>query len=317
VLHASSAGCERMKKWIAFIHERREHHMGEMLKGRVAVITGAGNGLGRADAISFAAQGAHVVVNDLGTSHDGYGSASGAADLVVEQIRKAGGVAVANYASVTTEDGANSIIQQAVQEFGRIDILVNNAGIIRHQDIDVILTEDWDLTIKTHLYGMMYCTRAATAHMKKQGYGRILCTSSHIGFGFPGQASYSTVKEGIVGFARTVAREMAQYRTTCNVLRPIAAWRGTAPEMQNPLFETNQPEDVAALATYLVSDAADHINGCIFEVLHGHVGIFVEPPPVAGSITKDGTWTAEELMKVIPVQLTAGRSREVFPFTLP
>jgi len=291
--------------------------MGEMLKGRVAVITGAGNGLGRADAISFAAQGARVVVNDLGTSHDGYGSASSAADLVVEQIRSAGGVAVANCASVATEDGATSIIQQAVREFGRIDILVNNAGIIRHQNINEILTEDWDLTIKTHLYGMMYCTRAATAHMKKQGYGRILCTSSHIGFGFPGQATYSTVKEGIVGFARTVAREMAPYGTTCNVLRPIAAWRGTAPEMRHPMFENNQPEDVAALATFLVSEAADPINGCIFEVLHGHIGIFVEPPPVAKIITKDGNWTAEELMKVIPEELTAGRSREVFPFTLP
>jgi NAD(P)-dependent dehydrogenase (short-subunit alcohol dehydrogenase family) len=291
--------------------------MGDMLKGRVAVITGAGNGLGRADAISFAAQGARVVVNDLGTSHDGHGTSHSDADQVVERIRKAGGVAVANYASVTTEDGARSIIQQAVDEFGRIDILINNAGIIRHQDIDKIITDDWDLTIKTHLYGMMYCTRAATAYMKKQNYGRILCTSSHIGFGFPGQASYSTVKEGIVGFARTVAREMAPFGTTCNILRPIAAWRGTAPEMRNPLFETNQPEDVAALATYLVSEAADHINGCIFEVLHGHVGIFVEPPPLAKALKKDGSWTAEELAKAIPKELTAGRSREVFPFTLP
>ena len=291
--------------------------MGDMLKGRVAVITGAGNGLGRADAIAFAAQGARVVVNDLGTSADGYGASHNDADRVVEQIRKAGGVAFANYASVTEEAGAKSIIQQAIDEFGRIDILINNAGIIRHQDIDSIITEDWDLTIKTHLYGMMYCTRAATAYMKKQNYGRILCTSSHIGFGFPGQASYSTVKEGIIGFARTVAREMAKYHTTCNVIRPIAVWRGPGPKVKNPVYEANQPEDVAALATYLVSEAADHINGCIFEVLHGHVGIFVEPPPVEKELDKDGSWTAEELAKVIPEKLTAGRSREEFPFTLP
>jgi NAD(P)-dependent dehydrogenase (short-subunit alcohol dehydrogenase family) len=288
-----------------------------MLKGRVAVITGAGNGLGRADALSFAAQGARVVVNDLGTSHDGRGSSRADADRVVEQIRKAGGIAVANYASVTTEDGAKSIIQQAVDEFGRIDILINNAGIIRHQDIDQIITEDWDLTVKTHLYGMMYCTRAATAYMKKQNYGRILCTSSHIGFGFPGQASYSTVKEGIVGFARTIAREMAPYGTTCNVLRPIAVWRGPGPKIKNPVYEANQPEDVAALATYLVSEAADPINGCIFEVLHGHVAIFVEPPPVAKTLKKNGSWTPEELAKAIPETLTAGRSREVFVNTLP
>jgi NAD(P)-dependent dehydrogenase (short-subunit alcohol dehydrogenase family) len=291
--------------------------MGDMLKGKVAAITGAGNGLGRAYAISFAAQGASVLVNDLGTSHDGHGSSRNPADLVVEQIRNAGGKAAANYASVIAEDGAISIIQQAVSEFGRIDILVNNAGIIRHQDIDQILTEDWDLTIKTHLYGMMFCTRAATAFMKKQNYGRILCTSSHIGFGFPGQASYSTVKEGIVGFARTVAREMAKYGVTCNILRPIAAWRGTSPEMRDPRFEANQPEDVAALATYLVSEAADNINGCIFEVLHGHVGIFVEPPTLQKVIYKDGSWTAEELMKMIPSTLTVGRFREEFPFTLP
>jgi NAD(P)-dependent dehydrogenase (short-subunit alcohol dehydrogenase family) len=293
--------------------------MGEILKGRVAVITGAGNGLGRADAISFAAQGARVVVNDLGTSHDGHGSSHSDADQVVEQIRAAGGLAVANYASVTTEDGAKSIIQQAIDEFGRIDILINNAGIIRHQDIDAILTEDWDLTIKTHLYGMMFCTRAATAYMKKQKYGRILCTSSHIGFGFPGQASYSTVKEGIVGFARSVSREMAKHGTTCNVIRPIAVWRGPGPKIDkpDPKFMANQPEDVAALATYLVSEAADHINGCIFEVFHGHVGIFVEPPPVAKVLQKDGSWTPEELMKAVPETLTAGRSREVFPFTLP
>jgi len=291
--------------------------MGEMLKGRVAVVTGAGNGLGRAYAISFAAQGARVVVNDLGTSADGYGASHNDADHVVEQIRKAGGVAVANYASVAVEDQAKSIIQQSVDEFGRVDILINNAGIIRHQDIDAIKTEDWDLMLRTHLYGMMYCTRAATAYMKNQNYGRILCTSSHIGLGFPGQASYSTVKEGIVGFARTVAREMAKYGTTCNVLRPIAVWRGPGPKIKDPVYEKNQPEDVAALATYLVSEAADPINGCIFEVFHGHVGIFVEPQPVAKVIKKDGSWTAEELATVIPKELTAGRSREEFPFTLP
>ena len=291
--------------------------MGSMLKGRVAVITGAGNGLGRADAISFAAQGARVVVNDLGTSHDGHGASRDDADRVVEQIRQTGGIAVANYASVTTEEGATSIIQQAIDKFGRIDILINNAGILRHQDIDAIKTEDWDLTIKTHLYGMMYCTRAASAHMKKQKYGRILCTSSHIGFGFPGQASYSTVKEGIVGFARTIARELAPFGTTCNIIRPIALWRGPGPEIKDPRIEANKPEDVAALATYLVSEAADHINGCIFEVLHGHVAIFVEPPPIAKTLTKDGSWTPEELARAIPESLTAGRSREVFPNTLP
>ncbi|MBN2242379.1 MAG: SDR family NAD(P)-dependent oxidoreductase [Acidobacteria bacterium] len=288
-----------------------------MLKGRVAVVTGAGNGLGRAHAVCFAAQGARVVVNDLGTSHDGYGASRGDADRVVERIRNEGGSAVANYASVATEQGARSVIEQAVEEFGRVDILVNNAGIIRHQAVDAIVTEDWDLMVKTHLYGMMYCTRAAAGYMKKQNYGRILCTSSHIGLGFAGQAGYSTVKEGIVGFARTVAREMAGFGVTCNVLRPIAAWRGVGPELKNPRVEVHQPEDVAALATYLVSESADPINGCIFEVFHGHVGIYVEPPPLAKELTKEGRWTPEELREAIARELTAGRSRQVFPETLP
>jgi NAD(P)-dependent dehydrogenase (short-subunit alcohol dehydrogenase family) len=291
--------------------------MGDMLKGRVAVITGAGNGLGRAHAIGFAAQGACVVVNDLGTSYDGHGTSHCDADRVVSEIRKDGGAAVANYASVAVEEGAAAIVQQAVEEFGRIDILVNNAGILRHQDIDAIVTEDWDLTLRTHLYGTMYCTRAAAAYMKRQNYGRILCTSSHVGLGWPGQASYATAKEGIVGFARTVAREMAPYGTTCNILRPIALWRGTAPDTRNPRVEANRPEDVAALATYLVSEAADHINGCIFEVFRGHVGIFVEPAPLKKALDKDGSWTPEELMQAVPASLTAGRSRDEFPFTLP
>lgn len=291
--------------------------MGEMLKGRTAVVTGAGNGLGRAYAIGFAAQGASVVVNDLGTSHDGHGVSREAADLVVDRIREEGGVAVANYASVTGEEGAGSIIRQAIDAFGRIDILVNNAGIIRNQPLDSISTEDWDLMLRTHLYGMMFCTRAAAPLMRQQNYGRILCTSSHIGLGFPGQATYSTVKEGIVGFARTVAREMAPYGTTCNILRPVAAWRGVSPEFRNPKVEVHKPEDVAALATYLVSEAADSINGCIFEVFHGHVGIYSEPPAIDKIIEKDGMWTAEELAEAVPAKLAPGRSREVFPETLP
>jgi len=291
--------------------------MGQMLKGRVAVVTGAGNGLGRADAISFAVQGASVVVNDLGTSYDGCGSSREDADRVVEKIRSDGGVAVANHASVASEEGARSIIEQAVDTFGRIDILVNNAGIIRNQAPDSILTGDWDLMIHTHLYGTMYCTRAAAAYMKKQNYGRILCTSSHIGFGFPGQATYATVKEGIVGFARSVAREMAPFGTTCNILRPIAAWRGVGPKFRNPQVEVHQPEDVAALATYLVSQAADPVNGCIFEVFHGHVGIFAEPPQIERVLEKEGRWTPEELAEVLPEKLIAGRSRQVFPETLP
>ncbi len=289
--------------------------MPDMVKGRVAIVTGAGNGLGRAEAIGLAAQGAQVVVNDLGTSHDGIGTSSDAADRVVEQINRAGGSAIANYDSVATEDGANKIIELAVEKFGRLDVLVNNAGIIRVQPVWEIPTEDWDAVIKTHLYGTFYCTRAASAIMKQQGYGRIICTSSAVGFGVQGQSTYSAAKEGITGFARSVARDMARYGTTCNIIRPVAAWRGAKQIIGR--VDVNQPEDIAPLVVYLASEQAGNVNGCIFEVWHGHVGIFVDPPPVEQVVWKDGQWTPEELLKVLPETLTLGKSREHLPFTLP
>ena len=289
--------------------------MGKMLKDRVAVITGAGNGLGRAHAIGMAAQGARVVVNDIGTSIDGLGVSGDPADRVVADIKKNDGIAVASYDSVATEEGAGKIIQTAIDSFGRIDILVNNAGIIRHQMVYEIIPEDWDAVIKTHLYGTFYCTRLASGIMKQQRYGRIINTASHTGLGFHGFSTYSAAKEGIVGFSRTVAREMGEFGVTCNVIRPIAAWRGTEEKMRRGIV--HRPEDVAALVIFLASESADHINGCIFEVFRGHVGIFVDPPPVEKVLIKDGQWTPEELEEVIPENLTRGRSRVIFPPALP
>jgi len=287
----------------------------DMLKGRVAVITGAGNGLGRAYALSFAERGANVIVNDIGTSHDGYGNTHDAADAVVETITQAGGTAAANYDSVAEEEGANSIIQSAIDNFGKIDILVNNAGVLRVNDICDIVTEDWDIVIKTHIYGTFYCTRKACSYMKQQGYGRIVNVSSHTGLGLKGQSTYSTAKEGITGFSRSVARDMAEHGVTCNIIRPIAAWRGIKQKIG--AIEVLRPIDVAALVTYLVSESADHINGCIFEVWRSHVGIFVDPPPVSQVLWKDGDWTPEELQQAVPETLTSGRTREGLPPTFP
>lgn len=289
--------------------------MADMLKGRVAVITGAGNGLGRAYAIGMAAQGARVVVNDIGTSFDGEGETHDAADAVVKTIRQNGGKAVANYDSVAAEAGAKNIIKTAIDTFDRIDILVNNAGIIRNNPVYEIRTEDWDIMLKTHLFGTYYCTHEVAPIMKEQKYGRIICTSSHIGLGSVAGAAYSAAKEGITGFARSVARDMAPYGVTCNVIRPIAAWRGAKVKIQE--FEERTPEDVAALVIYLASEAADHISGCIFEVFNGHVGIFEEPPPVKQVLWKKGHFTPEELARVIPETLTRGRSREEFSNVLP
>jgi len=290
--------------------------MESSFKGRVAIVTGSGNGLGRAHALALAARGAQVVVNDIGTSADGIGKTHEATDMVVRKIKDAGGNAVASYDSVAEEDGAQSIIDLAIREFGRLDILVNNAGIIRMGAVYEAKTADWDAVVKTHLYGTFYCTRAACAIMKKQGYGRIINTSSATGFGLINSAAYSAAKEGITGFSRTVARDMAKHGVTCNVIRPVAAWRG---RKDRPLssVDVNQPEDIAPLVVYLASEQAGNVNGCIFEVWRGHVGIFVDPPPVEQVVWKDGRWTAEELMKVLPETLTRGRSAQKLPHTMP
>jgi len=293
--------------------------MGDLLKGRVAVVTGAGNGIGRAEAIGLAAQGASVVVNDLGVDYQGNGISSDPADKVVETIKKAGGKAVANHSSVADEKGAKGIIQTAIDTFGKIDVLINNAGYVRTAPVDKIPTEDWDGVLKTHLYGTFYCTRSAVAFMKKQGYGRIVNTASHIGLGFKGQATYSTAKEAIIGFTRTVARDVADFGT-CNAIRPIAQWRGKGdiPESErNSPLDKNKPEDIAALVVYLASEKADTINGCIFEVWRGHVGIFKDPPPVDQVLWKDGRWTPEELAETMPQTITKDKTRAListFPF---
>ncbi len=285
--------------------------MGNLLNGQVAVVTGSGNGIGRAEAIAFAAEGAGVIVNDIGTSTDGIGKTNSNADQVVEEIKKAGGTAFANYDSVAEEEGANRIIQTAIDKFGRLDILVNNAGIIRNKPIYETVTKDWDAVIKTHLYGTMYCTRAASIIMKQQRYGRIINTSSHVGLGAASGATYSAAKEGIVGFSRSVARDMGKFGVTCNVIRPLALWRGMVNVDEN--MKENRTDDIAVLVVYLASKQADNVNGCIFEVWKGRIGIFVEPPPVAQVIWKDGNWSPEELVKVMPETLTAGKKREEFP----
>lgn len=304
--------------------------MAKLLEGRVAVVTGAGRGLGRAHALALASHGAKVVVNDLGGAADGTGASRFPADEVVEEIRKAGGIAVPNYDSVATPEGAERIIRTAIENFGRLDILVNNAGILRDRILWNMTDEDWDLVIKVHLYGTFYCTRNACRVMREQRYGRIICTSSSAGLGNVGQSNYSAAKEGIVGFCRTVARELGRYGITCNVIRPYAATRLTVnPElfeawkrrMGPELFEqvkkqleSRHPEDVSPLVVYLASEKAEHINGCVFDVHSNYIAIYEDPPKIAAQITKrEGRWLAEELAEVLPQTLTKGRVRELPP----
>lgn len=289
--------------------------MNKLLEGRVAVVTGSGNGIGRAEATGMAARGAKVVVNDIGTSYDGKGTSNSVADAVVKEIQNAGGIAVANYDSVAMEKGAESIINTAIENFGRIDILVNNAGIVRDPNpVFNVSTDDWESLIKTHLYGTFYCTRYACSLMSQQKYGRIINTSSHVGLGWQGFTAYGAAKEGIAGLTRTAARDMAEYNVTCNAIRPLAAWRGSREVTEK--MAVNRPEDVASLVIYLASEKAGHINGCIFEVWHGHVGIFNEPPVFKEEINKADGFTAEELAEELPKTLTKGLKSDLPPTSL-
>lgn len=290
----------------------------KMFEGRVVVVTGAGGGIGRAEAKLFAKYGAKVVVNDIGTSIAGEGTSKTPADIVVKSIIDEGGEAIANYDSVAAEQGAKSIVQSAIDKWGRIDVLVNNAAVFGEMyDVYDVKTEDFDKIMKVCVYGTFFCTRAAAGYMKQQGYGRIINTSSHTGFGWRGNTPYSGAKEAIAGMTRTMARDMAEWGGTVNAIRPLAAWRGTKKQNQpnaekfSPMA-ANLPEDIAPLVVYLCSEAAGDINGRIFEVWHGHVGIFTEPPPVQEVIKKDGSFTLEDMAKLIPQTLGRGLDPKEF-----
>jgi len=196
--------------------------------GKVAVITGAGGGLGRQHALLLASRGALIVVNDLGGAVDGGGSDASAAQKVVDEIRAAGGEAVANHDSVSTPEGGESIIKTAIDAYGRVDIVINNAGILRDKTFHNMTSEFVDPVIDVHLKGAFNVTRPAWIHMREQGYGRVISTSSAAGiFGNFGQANYGAAKMGLVGFTRVLAAEGAKYNIKSNVIAPLALTRMT------------------------------------------------------------------------------------------
>jgi NAD(P)-dependent dehydrogenase (short-subunit alcohol dehydrogenase family) len=239
-------------------------------KGKVAIVTGAGAGLGKQHALEFAKRGAKVVVNDLGGSVDGTGGSSDAAKAVVEEIKKAGGEAIANGASVSDKKGAESIVQDAVKAFGTVDILVNNAGILRDKSFSKATLEDFELVVNVHLLGGVYVTKAVWPIMLEKGYGRIVMTTSSSGlYGNFGQSNYGAAKLGLIGFMNTLKIEGEKKNVRVNAIAPIAATRMTEGlGIPEEFFKKLKPELVTPAVLFLAS--ANAPTGLIIEAGAGH-----------------------------------------------
>lgn len=292
--------------------------MGNRFAGRVAVVTGAGRGIGRGIALLLASEGAAVVVNDLGVSVGGDDASTTPAEAVVAEIRAAGGSAVANADSVADFAAAENIIHTAVSEFGRIDMLVNVAGILRDRMVFNLSEDDWDAVIAVHLKGTFNTVRHASRRMREQQGGRIVNFSSTSGlYGNSGQANYGAAKDGIAGLTRVVARDLGKYGVTVNAIAPVARTRMTQTVSDAarqarasrgitagaPATELRmEPEDVAPMVAWLCSDAAKNVNGQFFLVRGGVISLLNYPAP-ARTITRRGRWTAEEIAALFPSTL--------------
>ena len=247
--------------------------------GRVAVITGAGGGLGKTYALELARRGAHVVVNDLGGAPDGSGRSSSMADVTVKEITAAGGQAVANYDSVATPQGGLAIIKTALDSFGRVDIVINNAGILRDKSFVKLEPQDLEIVLDVHLKGAFYVSQPAFRAMKEQNYGRFLFTASAAGiFGNFGQTNYAAAKMGVVGLSNVLAVEGAKNNIKSNVIAPIARTRLTE-NLLGPIASALDPATVTPLACYLVSEACE-LSHEVFSVGGGRFArIFVGLAP--------------------------------------
>ncbi|PIE34799.1 MAG: short-chain dehydrogenase [Ilumatobacter coccineus] len=247
--------------------------------GKVAIITGAGGGLGRQHALMMAARGALVVVNDLGGAVDGTGSDKGAAERVVDEITSAGGEAVADTHSVADSEDAAAIVTTALEAFGRVDIVINNAGILRDKSFHNMTPEMWQAVIDVHLSGAYHVTSAAWPHMRDQGYGRVVCTASGAGlFGNFGQANYGAAKMGLVGFTKVLAIEGAKANIKVNAIAPVAKTRMTE-DLLGPLGDKLAPDYVSPLVTYLAHESCEP-TGRVFSVAGGRVAeVFIGEGP--------------------------------------
>ncbi len=268
-----------------------------LLDGKVVVVTGAGGGIGRAEAKLLASEGAKVVVNDVGGARDGVGADDAAANAVVAEICAAGGEAVANFDSVATAEGAHRIVLAAVTAFGRLDVLVNNAGIVRDKSLMKMTEEMWDSVIAVHLKGTFLCTQAAAKQLMAQGEGgRIVNTTSVSGLlGNFGQANYAAAKAGIYGLTRTAAIELQKHRITVNAIAPIAKTRMTDDLPMFQGIDTLTPEHIAPAVLFLASPLCADRTGHVLAVSGSRM--YAYKVVEAKGKFKDGNevWTANEI----------------------
>ncbi|HTO08094.1 MAG TPA: SDR family NAD(P)-dependent oxidoreductase [Myxococcota bacterium] len=287
------------------------------LAGKIAIVTGAGRGIGREIALDFARNGAAVVVNDLGGNADGTG-AGRVADEVVKEIEKLGGKGAASYDSVATMEGGRNIFQTAQKAFGGCDILVNNAGILRDKTIFSMEESDWDAVISVHLKGHFCCSQPFARYIRetnRQGC-RIINFSSVSGlFGNFGQSNYGAAKAGIAGFSRVLALELAKYGCTVNTISPGAATRMTIPLMEGRGVKPNLedplvgPQQIAPVVTWLASPQAQELTAQILHVSRGQVAI-MQQPALIRAFKSDHLWTQDDLDRVIPALFDAKKAHD-------